>query len=421
MSDQFSENDSIKPNERDLKSDGGNPVVPPVYSTRHYSRQQSAPPPPPPMRESAARERAKRRRTNGRPAGSEWAWVVMAAALFAVVLVVSISALVFVRASQNETEVLPTADYLADLPTPFIDHTEFGDTIEPGDALALPDGSSIALVPWDGQSRFTMILAGLDRRPGDTGLGYRTDSMMLVSVDPVGKSIGILSIPRDLFVQIPGYSELERVNAPMVFGESRCPGCGSKLLMQTVQLNLGIRVNEYMLVDFDAVITLVDVLGGIDVELDYTINDTAYPNMHYGYDPFYLPAGRHHLNGYNALRFARTRHGASDIQRAERQQQVITSIRQKVLDGNMIPTLILRSPEIWNNLSDNLYTGLTLEQIIQLGLYVKDIPLDSIKMGVMDYKYLRSYETNSGAQVLIPNRASLGELMTNVFGANYSQ
>ncbi|MCU0511122.1 MAG: LCP family protein [Anaerolineae bacterium] len=416
MSDLFTDQNAATPEPK-----AGTPAVPQAYSTSYYSRQQSAPPPPPPLRESAARERVKRRRTGGTPSGSEWAWVIIAGTLFAVVLVVSVSALVFIRAAQNNVEVLPTADYLADLPTPFVAHTSFGDNIEPGDALVLPDGSSIALVPWDGQSRFTMILAGLDRRPGDTGLNYRTDSMMLISLDPAANSLGILSIPRDLYVQIPGAGDLQRVNTPMVFGESRCPGCGPRLLMQTVQLNLGIRVNDYMLVDFDAVITLVDILGGVEVELDYTINDPQYPNMYYGYDPFYLPAGTHLLNGYNALRFARTRHGSSDIQRAERQQQVITSIRQKVLDGNMIPTLVLRSPEIWANLADNMYTGLSLEQIIQLGLYVKDVPLENIKRGVIDYKYLRSYETNEGAQVLIPNRASLGTLMTEVFGANYSQ
>jgi LCP family protein required for cell wall assembly len=245
--------------------------------------------------------------------------------------------------------------------------------------------------------------------------------MMIVSLDPATNSIGVLSLPRDLYVQIPGYSELQRINSPMVFGETYRAGSGPTLLMQTVQLNMGMRINDYMLVDFDAVITLVDVLGGVDVEIDYTINDATYPNMYYGYDPFYLPAGKHHLNGYNALRFARTRHGASDIQRAERQQQVIYSIRDKVLRADMIPQLLFRAPEIWQNLSDNLYTGLSLEQIIQLGLYVKDVPSENIRMGVMNYQYLRSYETDSGAQVLIPNRASLGTLMTELFGATYNQ
>ncbi len=394
---------------------------PPVYSTRDYSRLQAAPPPPPLDRESAARERVKRRRTGERPTGGEWVWVFVAAALFGVVLVVSLIALNLVRSSQNTGDVIATAVNVADLPTPYVVHRDFGDGLGTGDELVLPDGSSITLVPWDGKSRFTMILAGLDRRPGEKGLTYRTDSMMLVSLDPTTKSIGILSIPRDLYVQIPGSGELQRVNTPMVFGETRKAGYGPTLLMQTVQLNLGMRVNDYMLVDFDAVVTLVDVLGGIDIDLDYDIYDSSYPNMYYGYDPFILKAGRHHLNGYDALRFARTRHGASDIQRAERQQQVIYAIRDKVLSGDTLPTLILHAPEIWANLSDNLYTGLTFEQILQLGLYVKDVKTENIKKNVIDYKYLRPYTTSEGAQVLIPNREALGALMVEVFGPTYSQ
>lgn len=397
------------------------PTKPPVYSTRDYSRRQASPPPPPPVdRESAARERLKRRRSGARPTGGEWLWVFVAAALFGVVLVIALSALFVVRTSQNGTEVIPTADSIAGLPTPFVVHRDFS-SVGQGEELVLPDGSSITLVPWDGQSRFTMILAGLDRRPGEKGLTYRTDSMMLVSLDPTTKSIGVLSIPRDLYVQIPGSGDLQRVNTPMVFGETRKAGFGPTLLMQTVQLNLGMRVNDYMLVDFDAVITLVDVLGGIDVELDYDIYDSSYPSMYYGYDPFILKAGKHHLNGYDALRFARTRHGSSDIQRAERQQQVIYAIRDKVLSGEMLPTLIVRAPEIWTNLSDNLYTGLTFEQILQLGLYVKDVPFENIKMGVLDFKYLRPYTTSDGASVLIPNRAAMGSLMVEIFGENYSQ
>ncbi len=87
----------------------------------------------------------------------------------------------------------------------------------------------------------------------------------------------------------------------------------------------------------------------------------------------------------------------------------------------MIPQLLLRSPEMWANLSDNLYTGLSLEQIIQLALYVKDIPTENIRMGVIGYEYLQGYTTGDGASVLIPNRARLGNLMVDVFGETYSQ
>ena len=396
--------------------------VRPVYSTRDYDKR-NVPPPPPPATESDVRQRVRRRRMNKRSSNGEWAWVIVAAALFSVVLVITFGALIVVQ-SPAQAEVIPTADVSEYLPTAVVARSEFDGASGSGlsdEVLVLPDGSSMELIPWDGESRFTMIMVGLDRRPGETGMSYRTDSMMLVSIDPTTRQIGILSIPRDLYVQIPGYSSLQRINAAMVLGEQQRAGYGSTLLMQTVQLNLGIRVNDYMAVDFQAFIEIVDAVGGITVETDYVINDPRYPSMNYGYDPFYLPPGEHQLNGYDALRFARTRHGDSDIQRAERQQQVLYAIRDKVLSLDMLPSLVGRSPQLWQTLDDNVYTGLSLEQVVQLALFVRDVPRENISTGVINYRYLQSYTTSSGASVLIPNRARLGELMVDVFGATYSQ
>jgi LCP family protein required for cell wall assembly len=428
MSDNFDNNKHNTPSNYDDASQSTIPSPssqsPQVYSTSAYSQKsRSTPPPPPPDHNSSARERSRRRRTSKRNQASEWAWVIIAGGMIGVFALVIIGILIVLRLPQGSQEVIPTADVAAELPTPVDARTEFvlENSDINGDILSLPDGSTIQLVPWDGTSRFTMILAGLDRRPGETGIGYRTDTMMLLSIDPQTNSIGVLSIPRDLYVQVPGYTELQRINTPMVFGEARQAGYGPELLMQTVQLNLGIRVNDYMAVDFQAFIDIVDLIGGVDVTIDYTINDAQYPNMNYGYDPFYLPVGTHHLNGYDALRFARTRHGSSDIQRAERQQQVIFAIRDRVLNRDMIPQLLMQAPAIWNTLSNNVSTGLSLEQLIQLGLYAKDIDINNIKTGVIDFSYLQGHTTESGASVLIPNRARLGELMAEVFGANYSQ
>jgi len=420
MFDEF--NDEYKSEQEQAALESSIPAAQPIYSTSDYINKRKSPPPPPPSRESAARERMRKRRTGSRKtAPGEWAWVVVAGVLFAVVLVMSAGAVLFIQAAQAEIEIIPTADVAELLPTAVVARSEFDNGNIQDNQLILPDGSSIELEPWDGQSRFTMIMVGLDRRPGETGLGYRTDTMMLISIDPQANSIGVLSIPRDLYVQVPGYSQLQRVNSPMVFGETQSTGYGPTLMMQTVQLNLGIRVNDYLAVDFQAFIDLVDSIGGIEVQTDYVINDRQYPDMNFGYDPFFLPAGVHQLNGYDALRFARTRHGDSDIQRAERQQQVIFAIRDKILSLDMIPALITQAPFLWQSLEDNVSTGLSLEQIIQLGLFIKDIPRENIKTGVIDFSYLQSYTTQSGASVLIPNRTRLGNLMVDVFGVNYSQ
>lgn len=387
----------------------------PVTTYDYYTEPLRPPPPPPVSKESAARERMRRRRVKSRQ-GGEWAWVVIAGALLSVVVIISMSAFIILRAATSEEEVLPTA--VVDLPTPVDARSALEGS---GQQLTLSDGRSITLTPWDGLSRFTVLLMGLDRRPGETGLAYRTDTIMLASIDPVTKSIGVLSIPRDLYVEVPGYSELQRINTPMVLGELRRPGAGPELMMQTAQYNLGIRIHDYVAVDFNTFTTLIDAVGGVDIDVPSAINDPYYPNMNYGYDPLYISAGLQHMDGTLALKYARTRHGDSDFQRAQRQQQVMYAVRDKVLNLDMLPQLIIQSPSLWGGLSQSLSTGLTLDQIIQLAWYLKDIPGGSIKTGVIDERYSIFYTTSQGASVLIPDRTRLGNLMVEVFGENYSQ
>ncbi len=393
-----------------------NPAVSPYYGD--YSNEPLRPPPPPSLgRESAARERMRRRRVKSRH-GGEWAWVIIAGALFSVVVIISMSAFIMLRAATSNEEFIPTA--VVELPTPVDARTALGGAAT-GQQLTLSDGRSITLTPWDGISRFTVLVMGLDRRPGETGLAYRTDTIMLASIDPATKHIGVLSIPRDLYVEVPGYSELQRINSPMVLGELRQPGYGPQLMMQTAQYNLGIRIHDYVAVDFNTFITLIDAVGGVDIEVPYTINDPQYPSMDYGYDPLFIRAGLQHMDGALALKYARTRHGDSDFQRAQRQQQVMYAIRDKVLNLDMLPQLIIQSPSLWGGLSQGISTGLSLDQLIQLAWYLKDVPGGNIKTGVVDEQYSIFYTTPQGASVLIPDRAKLGNLMVEVFGQNYSQ
>jgi LCP family protein required for cell wall assembly len=246
--------------------------------------------------------------------------------------------------------------------------------------------------------------------------------MMIISIDPVQRRIGILSIPRDTYVDVPNYG-LSRVNAACTIGNVRDPGSGPRLAMQTVQYNFGIRINDYLMVDFDTFISFIDRIGGIDVMVERTIDDPTYPNMNYGYDPFYLEAGQQHLDGETALKYARSRHDSpeGDIDRAERQQQILFAVRDKVLNVNMLDDLLVQSPVLWEEFESGISTGLTLEQIVRLAVYAKDIPSDKIIKGVVTYEYLIGYRTESGGSVLIPNRNKLISLMLEVFGEGYDE
>lgn len=395
------------------------PTAPPAYN-----RGYIPPPPPPPAseRDSAARDRLRKRKVSARGnRGGEWAWVVIALVLLGVVVITSLSLTLLLQNTINEPPpAIPTA--IAALPTPVDGRIDFsGGGFSEGETIVLDDGRSIILEPWDGSSRWTVLMMGLDRRPGESGLTYRTDTMILVSVDPNTESIGMLSIPRDLFVEVPGYGSLQRVNTPMVLGELQRPGLGPELAMQTVQYNLGIRVHDYIVVDFQAVMGLVDLIGGIEVDVPYRISDSQYPDMYYGYDPFTINAGRQTLNGDLALKYARTRHGDNDFRRAERQQAVITAVRDKILQLDMIPQLIAQAPTLLRTFENNVYTSMSIDQMIQMAWYLKDIPPENLQTGVISQQYVANYMTPSGAAVLIPNRSTIGPLMVEVFGANYSE
>jgi polyisoprenyl-teichoic acid--peptidoglycan teichoic acid transferase len=392
-----------------------------------YDKDRPNVPPPPttemyPPRESAARKRSRQRVVSGGEATSGWALVIAATTLVMLALFVSVAVVLYLTVYEQEQEVLPTA--VLDLPTPVSVRQDFSDvdiSLISGSSLMLDDGREIIIEPWDGESRFTILMMGLDRRPGESGLAYRTDTMMVVSMDPATDSIGILSIPRDLYVPVPGYNEYQRINSAMVLGELQRAGNGPTLAMQTVQSNLGIRINDYVAVDFQAFINFVDTIGGIEITTNYTINDPAYPNMYYGFDPFYLPAGTHQLDGATALKYARTRHGSSDFQRALRQQEVLYAIRDKVLQPGVLAQLIIQSPTLYEQFEEDISTGLMLDQMIQLTLYLKDIPTENISTGVIDQRYISNYTTQSGSQVLIPNRYALGPLLTEVFGETYNE
>lgn len=289
-------------------------------------------------------------------------------------------------------------------------------TPAPG-ATPLPGASGGGLLPqkWAGTERVTVLVMGIDRRPGEDENGYPTDSMLLLTVDPVAKTAAMLSIPRDLWVEIPGYG-VDRINTANRTGDYfDYPGGGPALAVKTVKNNLGVDVDYYVRLDFHAFETLIDTIGGIDVDNPADINDPFYPDGGYGYEPFYLSAGTQHLNGHDALRYARTRHDASDIARAERQQQVVLAVREKVMSLNMLPSLITQAPQLYKTLNESVWTDLSLEQMIGLALLAQDIQPENIQNEVIDYRYVLDYTTDDGRQVLVPIKEKIRELRDRLF------
>lgn len=249
--------------------------------------------------------------------------------------------------------------------------------------IAIPDSN---LPPaWDGGSRVTVLLIGLDYRDWMAGEGApRSDSMILLTIDPLSKTAGILSIPRDLWVNVPGFG-YSRINTAYSSGEgSKLPGGGPELARKTVEQLIGVPIQYYAQVDFYAFVEFIDLIGGIDI---HNSENLRLDPVGGGTDKIKLTCcGIRHLDGEAALAYARFRKDKEgDIARAERQQKVILAIRDKVLSPENFPVLLGKAQQFYEEFSAGIKTNMPFDTAIQLGVLAKDIPVDQIRRGVIDY------------------------------------
>lgn len=265
--------------------------------------------------------------------------------------------------------------------------------------------------------RQNILLMGIDQRQGETG-PFHTDTMMVVSVDPIRKTAGLLSIPRDLYVDIPGFRQ-DRINQANFFGDlNNYPGGGPALAMLTVTQNLGIRVDKYVLINFDVFERVVALVApnGAEVCPPIAIDDNAYPDGSYGILQIHFDAGCQRLQAVQLLQYARTRHTPnSDFDRALRQQEVLNSLRQEVLNAGGIVNFLGAAPQLWTELSDSYKTNLTLEEILSLGALALEIPRENIRMGQIGINETRQATTVDAEQVLIPVHTAMRDLLSDVF------
>lgn len=385
---------------------------PAIKSDARSSRAQVTTPPESPER-GRARERQRRREEDRRLPQVEWTWAVIGMAMAGVVGVIALLLLVTTSGGASPTvgEAATAAALNQETPT--------GVSMQPVSVDVLP---TVEIKNFNGTRRVTVLLMGLDKRPGERGTGFRSDTMMLLSLDPITNRLSMLSIPRDIQVPIPlpGETDLRPINTAYVLGELHRPGYGPKLAAETVQYNLGIPIDYYVVVSFETVIQLVDAIGGITINVETEIVDDQYPDMYtYGYDPLYIPAGRIDMNGELALKYARTRHQTSDFDRAKRQQQVILAMREKVTNPEMLVSLVPRIPQIWDEVSKGIITDIPFDQMLSIAWYVKDIALDNLHRGSVDGKYILVVN-QGGVGVMTINRNEIANLMIEVFGENYN-
>ncbi len=280
---------------------------------------------------------------------------------------------------------------------------------------AAPFVSADALKPWPGKEPITLLLLGVDQRCDEVGPAH-TDTIMVATIDPLAATVSLVSLPRDLWVRIPGFT-IDRINQAHYFGEAfEYPGGGPALAIETVEAFFGLPIDYYVTINFDAFIRIVDQIGGIELDVPERINDPTYPDRCYGYDPFVIEAGQQHLDGETALKYARTRATfGGDVDRAERQQAVIMAVRERILRLDMVPQLIRQAPGLWQTLQANVRTNLSLDKAIQLGLLVQEIPRENIQTAVLDFDYVYAETTFDERQVLVPVRDKVRQLRDTMF------
>jgi LCP family protein required for cell wall assembly len=280
---------------------------------------------------------------------------------------------------------------------------------ETGQPLATPQaqGSFFSLLtPLQKKERVNVLLLGDDRRP-DEPAAHLTDTIIVLTFDPDEGDAGMLSIPRDLWVPIPGFGE-NRINTAFVTGELRdYPGGGAALAKATVAELLGHPIHYYVMVNFDGFKQIIDLVGCIDITVSEDIDDPKYPDNNYGYDPLFIPAGEHCMDGELALKYARTRRQGADYARARRQQQVLVALKDKLLGQNLITELLPRLPALAISLGDAVRTDLPLDDGMALARALNRLDLDTVDQLVIDETLTTPTVTEAGAWVLLPNREAI--------------
>jgi LCP family protein required for cell wall assembly len=253
--------------------------------------------------------------------------------------------------------------------------------------------------PWDGVSRVNMLVMGLDARDWEKGEVPRTDTMILFTVDPLTMTAGMLSIPRDLWVNIPGY-DYGKINTAYYLGEiNQLPGGGPGLAVKTVEELLGVPINYYAQIDFEAFVKFIDDIGGLPVEISETI--VLDPIGQWNTETF--EPGSYTLPGRWALAYVRARKGAGDdFGRAQRQQEAIIAIRNQILEWDQMPKLIANAPTIYSDLSSGVHSNLSLDQIIQFALLLEQVPIENIKQALIGTDSVEFATSPDGLDILIP-------------------
>lgn len=243
--------------------------------------------------------------------------------------------------------------------------------------------------------RTNILILGIDDRQEGQAVG-RSDTMILVSFDPLSGKIGMLSIPRDLWVNVPGYGE-GRINTAHFYAEANQPGSGLLAAQQVVEENFNIDVDYAVRIRFDNFVQLIDAVGGLEIVLDEPMS---------GY-----PAGSHILMAEEALAFVRDREGSDDFFRMQRGQILIQAAMGKLLSFEIITDI----PELLVGFNQIIESDVPVFLWPRLGVNILRAGREGVNSQTIAREMVMPFTTSGGAQVLAPNWELINPVVDDMF------
>ena len=286
---------------------------------------------------------------------------------------------------------------------------------------------SVEIPPWDGRERLNILLIGSDEQRG----GHNTDTLIMVSIDPVTKQVAMFSLPRDTVdVPVPpgpaqrvwGRSYRAKINAWFVENRRRrdlWPGNDRQRGYNALKAIMGelydLKVRYFVEVNFDGFKKVVDSVGGVTINVQVPVVDDQFPGTTGRVQRLYIPSGLQHMDGDQALRYARSRHTSTDFDRGARQQRVLLSLREQADPQTLIPRL----PELVAALKSAVRTDVPIDQLDELLGLASQVDTANIRSFVFAPPlYSRDTCQDARGCVVIPNISRIKQAVKNAFSGD---
>jgi LCP family protein required for cell wall assembly len=279
-------------------------------------------------------------------------------------------------------------------------------------AAGKPGSATVATPPpLDSKERINILLLGSDNDQKFKQDAVLSQTMIVVSIDPSNHQVTLLSLPRDLWVEIPGH---QSAKIDLAYAKG-----GAPLARATVEKAFKVPIHYYAWIGLSGLVRVVDRVGGVDVDVLHPVLDDNYPNdfsaSGYGTERVYLSAGPQHLDGRHTLQYVRSRHGdlLSDLGRSIRQQQVLLAIQQRTAGMDLVTAL----PTFARDLNGHLKTDLDLVRLTQLALFMRGLHAGDLHQAFLT-SYVHDAVSSDGQQILLADWPAVHTYMRQLFGGD---